>query len=96
MLLCDFKGRPGEIKVRNGRYLILNTRTPGEVIKRDDWSRLVFPGPEIHMSILLSRVYSNGLNCPRTGCFGTTGSPYAREDELVEWLVHVFQRVIND
>lgn len=85
MLLCEFKGKPGEMKVRNCRYLILNTKIPGEIITRDDWSKLVLPGSEINMSILLSGVYDSGTNCPRTGCFGMACSTSVQQDELVEW-----------
>jgi hypothetical protein len=92
MLLCSFKGKPGEIKVRNGRYFILNTRIPGEIITRDDWRKLVFPGSQIHMSILLARVYGDGSNCLRPGCSGTACKQSIRQDEIVEWFVSASQK----
>jgi hypothetical protein len=85
MLQCDFKGKPGESKVRNGRYLIMNSKLPGEAIQPKDWSKLVFPGSEIHMSVLLARTYRNGSLCPRVGCSGNSSDVFDSTVGLVEW-----------
>ena len=90
MLCCKFKGKPGEKKIRNDQFLILNTKIPGEVITKDDWNQVVGPGSHIHMSIILASLYGSGSKCPRPGCVGTTiraqvGLP--TEDFTMNWLV---------
>ncbi|KAH7413667.1 hypothetical protein DE146DRAFT_2500 [Phaeosphaeria sp. MPI-PUGE-AT-0046c] len=70
MLSCKFKDRPGMRHVRSGRYLILNSRIPGETISKDDWDLIVQPGVQLHMSIGLVRSYTKSANCPRPDCIG--------------------------
>jgi len=51
MLKCEFKGLPGEERVRLGQYHILNSKRKGFIIDRGRWEKSVFPGSEVNMSI---------------------------------------------
>ncbi|KAK2764930.1 hypothetical protein FQN54_008627 [Arachnomyces sp. PD_36] len=86
MLRCSFEGKPGENKVRRGRYLILDAKLPGEGLSHKDWENLVFPGSEIYMSIILTGAYGTKTQCPRERCLGVARGNNTATDEnrLVE------------
>lgn len=91
MLSCQFRDRPGERHVRNGRYLILNSRVIGETISKDDWNMIVQPGAHIQMSIGLLRSYTESTHCPRPGCMGAVvpvPSQLPTESSILIWWVY--------
>ncbi|KAL9116952.1 MAG: hypothetical protein Q9187_006515 [Circinaria calcarea] len=71
MLQCKFKGLPGESKVLQGEYHVMNTRPPYQIIPQQDWNRLIFPGSSLDMSILFLEFHSIEGQCPRLACSGT-------------------------
>ena len=76
---------PGEDKVLNGEYFIMNTKLPGLIIRQASWSRRVFPGTSIDMSIILLMVRAQGSKCPKPLCSG-----YGRMDPIIgsyTWFV---------
>lgn len=70
MLSCKFKDRPGERNIRSGRYFILNSKIPGEIVAKEDWNLVVQPGVHLYMSMGLVRFYNKSASCPRPGCMG--------------------------
>ena len=71
MLRCEFKGLPGEWKVRTGDYVLMNSKVQGVTISRESWQRMVFPGTHIRMSVVLRAFRVLGGSCPRPQCTGT-------------------------
>ena len=71
-LETQFKGLPGEQKVLQRQYLILNAKSGDEPISEEEWARTAFPGSILIMSIVVDRLLSKaGENsCPRVGCSG--------------------------
>lgn len=82
LLRREFKGLPGERKIMNGDYSLVNGLANGELITRDTWEQMVFPGNEIKMAVVLYRhVWSLrglpwhcGPRCPRPQCSGILAS----------------------
>lgn len=71
MLRCEFKGLPGEWKVRTGDYVLMDGQVQGVTISKEAWQRMVFPGTHIKMSIVLRAFRVLGGFCPRPQCPGT-------------------------
>ena len=70
MLRCEFKGLPGEQKVIGGNYVLMNSQLHGVTIGKESWQRMVFPGTEIKMSVVLETFEVVGGFCPRPNCPG--------------------------
>ena len=70
---AEFKNVPGERKVMENQYHLVDMQRQGALIKPEDWNRSVFPGSKIQMSIILSLLRRQGSRCPRPSC----GAPQA-------------------
>ena len=70
MLRCDFRGFPGEAKVLQGQYLLLDSTSQKEQIDRDAWQQRVFPGTRVKMSVLMQNLGATSGFCPRPSCNG--------------------------
>ena len=82
MLKCEFQNLPGEKRVLNGEYQILDARR-GINIDRRKWNSQVFPGSDIDMCMIVrGNVFSEGL-CPRPGC-GRQNVP-EKTGDFVTW-----------
>lgn len=80
MLRVDFKDRPGEEDINQGRFYILNDTNQQQIMSKGNWEQTVFPGTTVVMSMILSLVKILGKICPKPGC-GTKGkrvSPASR------------------
>jgi hypothetical protein len=88
MLLNSFNGKPGERKVRNRRYHIMNSKS-NEVINLNEWNDLIRPGSQLEMSMILSMTSTTGKRCPRPSCSGPLVNDTAT-GELARWLVISF------
>jgi hypothetical protein len=69
-LRADFKDVPGESKVLEGQYHIVDAKRPDNLISRQDWSQSVFPGAELSMSVIISLLKRQSGRCPRSKCSG--------------------------
>lgn len=85
MLRCKFKDLPGYDKVLRGEYHIMRMNNPNRIIIKSEWSRSVFPGAKIDMSIILALLKAKGRKCPRRNCVGMGNSE--TDSELYKWLV---------
>lgn len=63
-LQSSFNGMPGEWKVKENQFRILNLRMGGEFISGSDWHRMVFPGARLAMSMVYLRDYWETTPCP--------------------------------
>jgi hypothetical protein len=84
LLRAEFKDVPGQLKVMEGEYYLIDAKKDGLLIKKDDWNRFVFPGSSITMSMIISQMRWQGGLCPRPSCKQPkkeTTSPFA----LVTW-----------
>lgn len=83
MLQCKFRDMPGESNILRGEYLIMPSHFPGTVIGKADWSKMVFPGSKLEMSIFLSKLRAPLGLCPRLKCSGQV--EFADGDLPVVW-----------
>jgi hypothetical protein len=88
MLKNHFEGRPGERKVRNGQFIILSSKIPGHRITPEEWRKLVFPGSEVQMSVVLAKLHRVDAHCLRPGCLGVPMSPFSGVEDILEWYVN--------
>ena len=84
MLKCEFKRLPGESRVLQGDYHILNAKRKDQIISRERWEQSVFPGSEISMSIFITGVFFKQGMCPRPGC-GSMNPLDLSEPSLITW-----------
>jgi hypothetical protein len=68
MLKCEFEALPGESRVLQGQFHIINARRKTQIISPEQWSQIVFPGSEISMSIIIDKLPLKRGICPRPGC----------------------------
>ncbi|KEF62857.1 uncharacterized protein A1O9_00830 [Exophiala aquamarina CBS 119918] len=68
LLRAEFKDVPGQLKVIEGEYHLIDSKKDGTLIKKDDWKKLVFPGSSITMSMIISQMRWQGALCPRPSC----------------------------
>ena len=71
-LRTQFKNKPGEKKVHEGQFHVLNVRNDMAVIKKEHWGQLVRPGAILTMSMVMSYIRSAAGLCPRPNCPGNT------------------------
>ena len=96
MLRCEFKGLPGEQKVIGGAYVLMNSQLHGVTIRKESWQRMVFPGTQIKMSVILETFEVVGGFCPRPFCPGEV-EMYAKNPEVrCPMCSLVFVHVITD
>ncbi|CAO2647556.1 Nn.00g084780.m01.CDS01 [Neocucurbitaria sp. VM-36] len=71
-LRIQFKGLPGEQKVLQRQYLILDTSPNGSLISEEEWGNMIFPGASLVMSALVEQMGMQEMlnRCPRIGCNG--------------------------
>lgn len=89
LLICEFKGKPGERKIKGGRYLLMDNRFPEELIESSEWQQRVLPGSEIHMSVYLARLYDTSARCPRPGCLEGVTDKLDLRPSILRWLVRL-------
>lgn len=70
LLEAQFADAPGRAKVLSGDFCLVLARRPDVTINKEQWKRVVQPGIEIKMLMLLLHVTWNGLDCPRPTCNG--------------------------
>ncbi|KAI9783622.1 MAG: hypothetical protein M1816_001213 [Peltula sp. TS41687] len=69
-LRAEFKGIPGESKVLDGQYHILDSKRQCALISKEAWTQSVFPGADLTMSMIMAFVRSRSGSCPRPSCTG--------------------------
>jgi hypothetical protein len=69
MLKCEFKQLPGESRVLQGQYYILDSKRKAQIIPAHQWGQTVFPGAEISMSMIIAEFLADRGWCPRPGCY---------------------------
>ena len=69
----QFKGKPGNKKIADGRYHIIDLKdTSRAVAKNEHWNTFISEGAMITMSMIMSRLHRPSRNCPRSGCGDTS------------------------
>ncbi|EXJ76644.1 uncharacterized protein A1O5_01152 [Cladophialophora psammophila CBS 110553] len=92
LLRAEFKGVPGESKVLEGQYHLIDIKRPEALIKREDWHRSVFPGSSVTMLMIISQIRWQGGLCPRPSC-GERRRELDHPRALVTWLEGQGKRV---
>ncbi|ERF68437.1 hypothetical protein EPUS_03755 [Endocarpon pusillum Z07020] len=69
-LRAQFKSKPGEEKILNGFFHIIDPEKHGAIVKKEHWSRTVKRGASFGMSIIISHLQRQAGCCPRPGCLG--------------------------
>ena len=70
MLQAEFRNIPGSRRVREELYDISVNSFWGTRIEKDEWSKRVFPGSKVSMSMLAAVPFRKGNRCPRPLCIG--------------------------
>jgi hypothetical protein len=85
-LATEFKGIPGDSKVLQGRYLILDKQSGQEPITDEEWAIRVFPGSQLFMSMFIELSAHSGTQaqCLRLGCSGF-GQRRHKQDMFTKW-----------
>ncbi|KAF2798741.1 hypothetical protein K505DRAFT_333166 [Melanomma pulvis-pyrius CBS 109.77] len=77
----EFKGRPGESLVKEGRFHLLSAVSGWKIgHNQSEWTRLVLPGSHIDMSVILI-LAETSTACPR--CHRCLDRTKAKESKLV-------------
>lgn len=84
MLRVDFKDRPGEDNIKQGRFYILNDTNQQEIMSKSNWEQTIFPGTAVVMSMILSLVRILGEICPKPGC-KTKGKRISEASRFFKW-----------
>ncbi|OCK84695.1 hypothetical protein K432DRAFT_102153 [Lepidopterella palustris CBS 459.81] len=68
---ADSRISPERSKPRTeSTFSLMDTKSSGSVIKREDWNSIALPGTQIRMSVPMVRIYTNKSHCLRPGCDG--------------------------
>lgn len=68
LLKAEFRGIPGESKVLEGSYHLLDSMNHSQLIRKDDWAYKLKPGSKISMSMILKQIRMRSGTCPRPSC----------------------------
>ncbi|KAL8792645.1 MAG: hypothetical protein Q9195_004773 [Heterodermia aff. obscurata] len=68
-LRAKFKNKPGESKVTDGRFHIMD-RNRLTILRKENWSRAVSPGAQLSMSMIMTYLRRNRGLCPQPHCPG--------------------------
>ena len=60
----DFIGKPGESRILDDQYRIIDTRSPGAVVTRANWQLEVGPGSNLVMSLVVMGALEDLELCP--------------------------------
>lgn len=84
LLNTQFQKRPGEDNVRTGSFCLFSDKAQSRLVKKEDWSRVVFPGTRLLMSMILLSVSVFDEMCPR-GC-DMPGKKIQKSTSVVWWV----------
>ncbi|MCJ1265253.1 hypothetical protein MMC22_005128 [Lobaria immixta] len=69
-LRAHFRHKPGESKIVNSQYYIIDSANKEAIIKKDHWTRYIREGSTVSMSMIMSYIKLQSGICPRPGCSG--------------------------
>ena len=67
---AQFKGKPGENKVLQGHFHIIDPTNHKAIIEEEHWSRSISQGKTLEMSMIMSHLQVVAGRCPRSDCVG--------------------------
>lgn len=85
LLKCEFKGTLGENLVQRNQYRILDSRIRGHAIDESTWSKEVYPGSQIKMSMVLVEALFDPGRCPRAWCGKENAKVCRRNTQFKRW-----------
>jgi hypothetical protein len=86
LLKAEFKGIPGESKVLDGSYHLLDNKNRGQMIHKENWAYAVTPGSAILMSMIMTQLRLRRGTCPRPSCKKVASSS-ATPGLIITWYV---------
>ena len=94
-LRAQFKGKPGEQKVQDGHFHMLDMDDDSKaVIQKEHWHRFVAEGANLTMSMIMSHIEQQSGNCPRPGCKGA-GLKLCNSARATTWYDTIFPTYIT-
>ena len=84
-LRAQFKNKPGESKIVDGNFHIIDDDR-GVVVNKDDWNRSISPGAILAMSIVMTYIQGKPGRFPRPECSGVAMRSSGNSD-LMKWYV---------
>lgn len=81
----QFKNKPGELKVLNGNFHIID-RNRGAIVNQVYWNRYVEEGTHLRMSMIMKHLRRTPGQCPQPDCAGV-GVACSRNPDQMTWCV---------
>lgn len=69
-LRAQFKNKPGESKIIDGKFHIIDLQHRRSIVKKEDWNRFISRGAVLTMSMVMSHLRRKPGQCPRPDCTG--------------------------
>lgn len=69
-LRAQFKDKPGERKVLEGQYHIMDIGNSRTIVNKEHWARSIEQGATLTMSMVMSHLQRRAESCPRPSCSG--------------------------
>ncbi|KAI4218626.1 MAG: hypothetical protein LQ349_008637, partial [Xanthoria aureola] len=69
LLRAQFKDKPGEMKILNGSFHIMDSKR-GSIVKKDHWHRNISQGIHLKMSMIMLHLRTSSGKCPQPDCAG--------------------------
>ena len=86
-LRAQFKGKPGEQKIQDGQFHIIDMNNDSRaVIRKEHWNRFVSEGSIMTMSMIIRHIQRQSEHCPRPDCQGT-GLKQCSSSGIITWYV---------
>ncbi|MCJ1456069.1 hypothetical protein MMC28_006426 [Mycoblastus sanguinarius] len=104
-LRAQFKNKPGETKILDESYHIIDLKNHKSIVKKEHWSRSISQGAILAMSMIMSHMQRIPGHCPRPDCTGVSMTKCPDSDLLAcetcylkffpdtNSLEHLFSRV---
>ena len=83
-LRAQFKNKPGETKILEGHFHIVDVEHQSAIVKKEHWSRSVSQGATLTMSMIMSHLQRKPGQCPRPDCIGL-GLTNSDTSSLLTW-----------
>lgn len=85
LLRAQFKNRPGETKIFNGSFHIIDSKR-GSIVRKDHWHRNISQGIQLKMSMIMLHLRTSSGKCPQPDCAGI-GTVSSNDPLQMMWYV---------
>ena len=83
-LRAQFKNKPGEVKILEDQFYIINAKKDKEIVSKEHWNRSISQGAKLTMSMVMSHLQWKHGSCPRPECTGL-GTKSSCDSNVFSW-----------